>query len=364
MPRFPKTLRLTCAVFLTSATSAIAQDSLSKTEIAACEQLIAKAMKAKAIPGLSVAIGRNHSIAWTRGFGFADIENQVPATADTVYRLASISKPMTAVAAMQLVEKGKLDLDAAAQTYVPKFPKKRFNLTARNLLSHQGGIRHYKGNEIASTRYYRTVTSGISIFAADPLIHPPGDQFTYTTYGYNLLGAVVVGASNTGFVAYLKANIFDPAGMTKTREDSIAKIIPHRAQGYRLSKLTRQVLNSRIVDTSNKIPGGGLCGTASDLVRFCHALGAGKLLKSKTLDQMWTPARTKDGKRLPYGLGFRITKANKPRIVGHSGGQPRVSTMMLFRPDENIVVALMSNLEGAGLHPLALQLSELVLQSK
>lgn len=364
MPRIPKTLRLTCAVLLTSATSAIAQDSLSKTEIAACEQLITKAMKAKAIPGLSVAIGRNHSIAWTRGFGFADIENQVPATANTVYRLASISKPMTAVAAMQLVEKGKLNLDAAVQTYVPNFPKKRFKLSARNLLSHQGGIRHYKGNEIGSTRHYSTVTSALKIFAAEPLIHAPGNAFSYTTYGYNLLGAAVVGASNTGFVSYLKANIFDPAGMTKTREDSVARIIPHRAQGYRLNKLTGQILNSRIVDTSNKIPGGGLCGTPADLVRFCHALGTGKLLKSKTLDQMWTPARTIDGKRLPYGLGFRITKADKPRIVGHSGGQPRVSTMMLFRPDENIVVVLMSNLEGAGLHPLALELSGLVLQSK
>lgn len=364
MHPLPNILRLSCAVLIAGAPSIVAQSTLSKAEITACEQLISKAMQAKAIPGLSVAIGRSHSIAWTSGFGYADIENQVPATANTVYRLASISKPITAVAAMQLVEKGKLDLDAKVQAYVPTFPEKLFKLTTRNLLSHQGGIRHYKGAEIGSTRHYNTVNSALKIFAAEPLIHPPGDKFTYTTYGYNLLGAAVVGASKTGFVPYLQANIFDPAGMTKTREDSIAKIIPHRAQGYRLSKLSKQVFNSRIVDTSNKIPGGGLCGTAADLVQFCHALGTGKLLKSETLDQMWTPARNKAGKQLKYGLGFRITKADKPRIVGHSGGQPRVSTMLLFRPDENIVVALMSNLEGAGLHPLALQLSELVLPSK
>ena len=349
--------------WLISGSTALAQDGLSQSEVTACEAKIAQTMKSKSIPGLSVAIGRAGKIVWARGFGHADLENQVAATADTVYRLASISKPITAVAVMQLVEQGKFDLDVPVQSYVPEFPKKRFRLTTRNLLSHQGGVRHYRAREIFSTRHYETVTAALKIFSADRLLHEPGDKYHYTTYGYNLVGAAAVGASRTGFVDYLQANIFGPAGMTKTREDKVDAIIPHRAQGYRRGPRGR-ILNAHIVDTSNKIPGGGLCGTAGDLVRFCHALQAGKLLKPSTLDQMWTPARTIAGKRLPYGLGFRITKADKPRIVGHSGGQPRVSTMMLFRPDENIVVALMSNLESAGLHPLALELSGLVLQSK
>lgn len=344
---------------LTGVCPAPAQDGLSRSEVTACEKRITQAMNAKAIPGMSVAIGRAGKIVWTRGFGYSDLENQVAATADTVYRLASISKPITAVAVMQLVEKGTFDLDAPVQTYVPEFPKKRYRLTTRNLLSHQGGVRHYRAKEIFSTRHYDSVAAALEIFADDRLLHEPGDKYHYTTYGYNLVGAAVVGAAGTGFVAYLQAKILDPAGMTKTREDRIDLIIPHRAQGYRRGPRS-QILNAAIVDTSNKIPGGGLCGTAGDLVRFCHALNAGKLLKPSTLDQMWSPARTKDGKPLKYGLGFRVLKADKPRIVGHSGGQPRVTTMLVFRPDEEIVVALMCNLQSAGLLPLARQLSNLV----
>jgi len=344
---------------LVSGSTALAQDGLSQSEVTACEAKITRTMKAKSIPGLSVAIGRAGKLVWTRGFGHADLENQVAATADTVYRLASISKPVTAVAVMQLVEKGKFDLDAPVQSYVPEFPKKRFRLTTRNLLSHQGGVRHYRAREIFSTRHYDSVTAALEIFAADRLLHEPGDKYHYTTYGYNLVGAAAVGASRTGFVDYLQTNIFGPAGMTKTREDRLDAIIPHRAQGYRRGPRGR-LLNAHIVDTSNKIPGGGLCGTAGDLVRFCHALLAGKLLKPSTLDEMWTPAQTKSGKPLQYGLGFRVLEADKPRMVGHSGGQPRVTTMLVFRPDEGIVVALMCNLQGAGLLGLARQLSDLV----
>ncbi len=345
-----------------AATAAPAQE-LNDAEIASCSRHIEAAMREKKIPGLSVAIGRRGTIAWTTGFGHADLENQVAATADTVYRLASISKPITAVAVMQLVERGKLDLDAPVQTYVEAFPNKRFVVTTRHLLSHQGGVRHYQAGEIFSTRHYNSVPAALLIFAADPLLHPPGDKFRYTTYGYNLVGAAAVGASGQRFVAYLHKHIFEPAGMAHTRVDSIATLIPHRAQGYRRNELGK-LLNSRIVDTSNKIPGGGLCGTASDLVRFCHALAAGKLLQHKTLDLMWTPARSKAGKSLTYGLGFGVARASKPRIVNHSGGQPRVNTMLVFRPDEAVAVALMCNLEGAGLRQLARQLSDIAVAGK
>jgi len=330
--------------------------SLADEVITDCEKLIEAAMKQRGIPGLTVAVGMGGRIVWTRGFGLSDVENKVKATAYTSYRLASISKPITAVAAMQLVAAGRFDLDAPIQKYLPRFPKKRWPVTARLLMSHLGGVRHYKAGEIHSTKQYRTVRAGLAIFAADPLLHEPGTKFHYTTYGYNLLGAAVAAAAGQSFEQTIQESVLKPSGMSNTELDRIRKIIPNRAQGY---VQTRGVLyNSAIVNTSNKIPGGGLCGTAADLVNFGQALLTGKLLKRETLDAMWQPARTKAGKSTRYGLGFRIIKADKPRIVGHSGGQPRVSTMLILRPDEGVVVAIMCNLEGGGAATIAGRVSD------
>jgi CubicO group peptidase (beta-lactamase class C family) len=336
---------------------ALPGQDLSKSVVAECEAMIRETMKKKGIPGLTAAIGREGQVLWTEGFGFSDIENEVKATAKTSFRLASISKSITAVATMQLVAKGKFDLDAPVQKYLPDFPKKRWPVTSRQLMSHLGGVRHYKMGEIFSAKYYSTVRAGLEIFAKDPLLHEPGSKFSYTTYGYNLLGAAAASAAGKRFGALIQENVFEPAGMTNTRVDSARKIIPGRAQGYTRSAFGR-IRNSRLVDTSNKIPGGGLCGTTADLVRFGMALARGELLKKEIVDKMWRRATTNAGKPIPYGLGFRIVKADKPRIVGHSGGQPRVNTMLIIRPDEHVVVAVMCNLEGAGIGTLTRQLSD------
>src|SRR5439155_19056924 len=152
----------------------------------AVERAISSEMSRQTIPGLSAAIAASGKIAWGGGFGMSDLENFVPAKASTVYRLGSISKPITAVAAMQLVERGKLDLDAAIQIYVPSFPKKPWPITVRQLLGHLSGIRHYRGNEIESTRHYASLVEGLAIFKDDPLLFEPGTKYSYTTYGYSL----------------------------------------------------------------------------------------------------------------------------------------------------------------------------------
>ncbi|MCB9872519.1 MAG: beta-lactamase family protein [Planctomycetes bacterium] len=336
--------------------AAAADSALSTEQRAAVEAQVNATMKRAGIPGLTVAIGRRGRLVYQRGFGFADLENRVAATELTVYRLASISKPITAVATMHLVEKGKLDLDREVQDYLADFPRKRWPLTTRHLLSHLGGVRHYRGGEVGSTKHYDTVRAGLAIFAADPLLHEPGTRFRYTTYGFNLAGAVAASAAGTRFDELLHKSVFEPAGMTATGVDDAARIIPHRAQGYARTRLGA-LRNARMVDTSNKLPGGGLCGTAGDLVRFGQALLDDKLVHPKTRTAMWTRAKTKDGKPVGYGLGFSILSA-EPWLVGHSGGQPRVSTMLLIRPDDGVVVAVMCNLEGAPARRLARKISD------
>ncbi len=157
-------------------------------------------------------------IVYEQGYGLADVENQVPATPESIYRLASISKMFTAVAAMQLVEQGKLDLAAPIQEYVPSFPQKdQGAVTAELLLKHQSGIRHYQGDEVRSVVFYSRVGDALVIFQDDPLLFPPGEKFSYTTYGYNLLGTAIEGASGEDYVAYVTKHILEPCGIETMR---------------------------------------------------------------------------------------------------------------------------------------------------
>lgn len=328
--------------------------------VEALSQAVEAERKQRGIPGLSVAVDHDGS-RWTQGFGLADLENQVPATSRTIYRLASISKPVTAVAVMQLVEQGKIDLDAPIQTYVKAFPPKPHTITTRQLLAHMGGIRHYRNDEIASTRRYRNVVDALAIFRDDPLAVEPGTRFLYSTYGYSLLGAAVQEVSGEPFVEYLKRHIFAPAGMTAIRDDDALAIIPNRAAGYRKLR-TGELVNSILADVSNKIPGGGLCATAEDLVRFAVAFESDMLVSAKTRREMTTVQKTRDGKPAAYGLGWGLArKSGEPFEVTHTGAQPRVSTILYTRPDDRVRIAIMANLEGVDLLPLSRALARIVL---
>jgi CubicO group peptidase (beta-lactamase class C family) len=320
---------------------------------------VRRAMARAKIPGLTVAVAREGAV-WSQGYGQADIENSVPATPRTVYRLGSISKPITAVAALQLAERGRLDLDAPVQTYVPSFPAKPWPITSRQLLGHLGGIRHYRSiEEVNSTRHYDDLLAPLEIFQNDPLVAEPGTKFSYTTYGYVLLGAVVERAAGVPFLDYLRENIFEPAGMKNIQADSVHAIIPHRARGYRLTR-AGALENCELADTSNKIPGGGLSSTAMDLVRFALALKEGKLLKAATLEAMFSPQRLKDGSLTQYGLGWNLLDAAGLEHVLHGGGQQGVSTMLLMERRRPLVVAVMANLEGAPVGDLAMEILDLL----
>jgi serine beta-lactamase-like protein LACTB len=351
---------LAAAVLL--AVSVRAQTGLPSGQAEEIERAISSEMSRQGIPGLSVAVAAGCKLRWMAGFGLADVENFVPAKAATVYRLASVSKPVTAVAVMQLVESGKLDLDAPIQKYVPYFPRKKWVVTARYLLAHQAGIRHYRnGSELNSTRHYMELRQALGIFQDDPLLFKPGTKYSYSTYGYNLLGAAVEGASGRRFVDYIRERIFEPAGMRQIRPDDVYEIIPNRARGYRRI-LGGKLQRCALADTSNKIPGGGLCGTVEDLADFAIQLQAGQLLKKETLEAMFTVQKTSDGKATPYGLGWQIEKSGGKCRVEHGGAQQGVRTLLSMLPEEGFAVALMANIEGVRLRPLARRIENIVLR--
>jgi len=352
-------LRLAAAALWLASASA---QQLSREQVREIEKAVSEEMGKQKVPGMSVAVGKKLRLTWSTGFGVADLENSIPARASTVYRLGSISKPITAVAVMQLAEAGKLDLDAPIQKYVPSFPEKPWPITPRLLLSHLSGIRHYGSvEEVNSTRHYTNLTEPLKIFAGDPLLFEPGAKYSYTTYGYNLLGAAVEGASGMRFPVYIRERIFDPAGMRTARHDSVHDIIPNRARGYR-KNLAGMIENCDLADTSNKIPGGGMVSTPDDLVKFAIAVMKGRLVKPETRDLMYTPAKTRDGKPIPYGLGWQIQESEGRKWVAHGGAQQGISTLLLTLPSEGFSVALMANLERVTLAPLARRIAGIVLR--
>ncbi|MCB9890200.1 MAG: beta-lactamase family protein [Planctomycetes bacterium] len=312
---------------------------------------IETAMGRQQIPGLQVAIGIDGQIAFERGFGFADVENEVRTTAETRFRTASIAKSMTAVATLQSVERGRVDLDADVRTHVPEFPEKRWPVTVRDLLGHLGGVRHYvRPGESTGTKHYDSVRASLACFANDPLVVKPRERFVYTTFGYTLLGCVVEAATEQSFEDALRASIWRPAGMTHTCIDDETRLVPGRARGYEI--VNGEVVPAALHDTSMKVPGGGLRSTATDLVRFGFALLQDDLVQRSTRDLMWTRQTTADGKATGYGLGFSIGAFDDEPLIGHSGGQAGTSCLLRMRPNHGHVVAVMTNREGARLDAL------------
>jgi CubicO group peptidase (beta-lactamase class C family) len=202
-------------------------------ELQQFDAFVAQQMKLDKTPGLTIGFFKDDFV-WVKGYGFADLENRVPAKAESAYRLASVSKSLTAVAIMQLVEKKKIDLDAEVQTYVSYFPKKQWPVTVRQVLGHIGGISHYKNPEKElHIKEHRSTREALAIFQDFDLVAEPGTRYNYSSYGYNLLAAIVEAASGMSFGDYMKQHVWGPAGMTDTRLDDPVEVIPNRVRGYR-----------------------------------------------------------------------------------------------------------------------------------
>lgn len=337
------------ALLLCGAAQARDAPALSPAQVARIETTVAAYMAAHHVPGLSVALVLDGKPAWSRGFGLADVENTVAATPATAYRSASIGKTMTATAAMRLVEAGRLDLDADIRRDCPAFPAKPWTITVRELLSHQGGIRHYGGprdkEEQGSTVHYADVVDALAPFKDDPLLFQPGTQYGYSTYGYDVLGCVLQGAAGRPFLEVMRTQVWEPAGMRATRDDDPAAVIDHRAAGYVL--VDGALRNAAHVDMSNRMPAGGYLTTVDDLARFEAALLDGRLVAPGTLQRMLAPSVLADGSRVPYGLGWGIELEpwHDDTWAFHGGSSPGASGMVAIMPKHRFGLVVLSNLE-------------------
>lgn len=309
--------------------------------------LIDSLMEAEAIPGLSVAVGRGSEVLWSEGFGYSDLTHQVKVTPMTKFRIGSVSKPITAAALGVLVERGALDLDAPVQDYVPSFPSKRFSVTTRLLAGHLGGIRHYEGNENFSAVNYPDVLSGLAIFEDDPLINEPGTEYSYSSYAWNLISAVVEGASGEPFLDFMDREVFGALGMGQTVADRNRPIIPHRTRFY-IRDADGQVVNAPYVDNSYKWAGGGFISTPEDLLIFANGHLEPGYLQAETLELLFTSQVRRDGTETGYGVGWRSSgNGHGERIVAHGGGSVGGRTYLTLNRDTGLIVAIVANLSSA-----------------
>jgi CubicO group peptidase (beta-lactamase class C family) len=318
------------------------------------------------VPGLTIGFVKDGQM-WVRGFGLADVENRVAATDSSAYRLASVQKSMTAVAVLQLVEQGKLNLDAEIQTYVPYFPRKRYPITVRQLLGHLGGIAHYVNRDIEQhITVHKSTREAIDLFAGFDLVAEPGTTFSYSSYGYNLLGAAIEEASGQTYGDYMREHVWSPAGMHDTRMDEPLVLIPNRVRGYQWSD--SGIANSEFIDVSSRFAAGGTRGTVPDLLRFMQALNDGRLLGRKSVALMYTRMRTRSGSisGFPhtggYGMGWNIApQPSGELVVLNDGGQQETRTFILNCPSQRFSMAIAQNLERDTGGALIFRLYQLVL---
>lgn len=316
---------------------------------AAAREVMAAHVADAGLPGATVAVVVDGELVWTEGFGFADLENRLAARADTRFRIASISKALTAAGVGLLVQEGRLDLDAPIQRYVPGFPRKPEGaITTRLAAGHLAGIRHYRGQEFASAVHYPSVTASLEIFRDDPLEHAPGSAYLYSTYGWTLVSAAVEGASGEAFVPFMRRRVLEPLGLAETVVEYVDSIIPGRARFYQRDDNGR-IVNAPFVDNSNKWAGGGYLSTARDMARYGASYMAGTILDPATVELLWTPqTETSTGEPTGYGIGWRSSLEDGRRTVSHTGGAMGGSTVLLLLPDDGVSVSILTNLQGAG----------------
>lgn len=304
----------------------------------------------KKVPSISAGIYKDGKIEWIDAKGLIDLENFVPAKNSSLYRIASITKSITAVAVMQLYEKGLIDLDAEINNYVPYFPKKKWRLTVRHILNHTGGIRSYRSEEeFNSKMFYSSTREAVLTFANDDLMFEPGTRYNYTSLGYSLLAALIENVSKMSFENYLRRNIFEPAGMKSTRIDRYRDIIYERVRGYEKSSF-RKFINAPIADLSIKVAGGGLISTSEDLLLFVKALLEEKLISKSTFQMMIEPTILKNSQRINYGFGFSLADpSDSLKWCGHEGRGTGFSTGLMILPQQNIASVYLINIRDRNL---------------
>ncbi len=328
------------------ATVTLAQDSIT----AKIDSYIKSEMQKQQIPGAAVGVMRNGRIILAKGYGFANIEHQVPVTPLTIFQSGSMGKQFTATAIMMLVEEGKLSLDDSITKYLPGAPSTWEKITVRHLLTHTGGMTDYP-SDFDFRRDY-TENEMLEKIKLVPLAFQPGEKWSYSNLGYVTLGILINKVSGQFYGDFLRDHVFKPLGMTTARVISEEDIVSHRAAGYRLVR--GQLKNqSWVAPSLNTTADGALYLNLYDMAKWDAALYTEKLLKRSSLDQMWTAVKLNSGKTEKYGFGWRVDAVRKHRLIEHGGSWQGFKSQISRYVDDRLTIVVFANSSRANPSNLA-----------
>ena len=357
-PSFRWRILLTLAggMLLLAGTAAAEAQTLPASLSAQIDGLVGQALSAGQIPGASVAIERRGQVIYEKGFGFADVENKVPVTPESVFPIGSITKTMTGLAIQQLVAAGKIDLDAPVSRYLPMLPAPARDAKIRFLLDHTSGIIGYTDIPGFPNNAQAPMTRDdiVGWFAAKPLLFPSGTRWSYTNSGLYLLGLVVEAVSGMQYADYLQQNEFTPFGMSKTTLAGWGPLIGGRAHGYRRS--AQGMENAPRYDPLLPFAAGAVMSTADDLLKYRRGVfGDGPTpaaLRTRLLQQDRLP----DGFVLPYTLGCLVLgDFAGHRRIGHPGDIYGFSAQYSYYPDDDLTIVILTNSQDASFPPISIE---------
>ena len=354
--RFATVPTIALVVIAASAADNVAAERSSpakqyKSLAARLERLIAHELAEKRIPAISIAlVDANHEgdpLVWSAGFGVARPVEKTPATSGTVYRAGSISKLFTAIAVMQLVEQGKLDLDAPVTNYLPEFqPQNRFGkpITLRHLMSHRAGL--VRESPVGS--YFDdggpTLTATVASLNQTALVAEPGTQTKYSNAGVAVVGEILARTQQADFARHVASHVIQPLQLDRTGFELTPAIQQHLAEGQMWTYDGRTF--PAPVFPLGTAPAGNLFSSVDDLARFAVCLlregmtDDRQLLKPATLQAMWTPQFAGEKETTGFGLGFHCSQWEGRRRVGHGGAIYGYATQLSILPDEKLGVVV------------------------
>jgi CubicO group peptidase (beta-lactamase class C family) len=317
------------------------------------EQIVQSHVTAKRFMG-SVLVARSDQVLLDKGYGYANLEWQIPDSPEAKFRLGSITKQFTAASILLLEERGKLKTDDPVKKYMPDAPAAWDKITIYNLLTHTSGIPSftgfpdYRSTEAATT----TPEKLVARFRDKPLEFQPGEKWNYSNSGYVLLGYLIEKISGQSYKDFVQENIFKPLGMNDSGYDANSAIVLHRAYGY--SPGPKGPENAGYIDMSIPFSAGALYSTTHDLLRWEHGLFGGKLLSATSLKKMTTPFKQ------DYAMGLAVRSVNGHTVIDHGGGIEGFNTELAYYPDDKLTVVVLGNLNGDAPGEIATQLAALV----
>ncbi|WP_197441858.1 serine hydrolase domain-containing protein [Thalassoglobus polymorphus] len=339
---------LGCFLFSQASEAEEIRRGLSANQVTAIEKSIAAEMSRQKLVGVSVGVLRNGEIVFTGGAGLSNREKKTPMTTDTVVNWASNSKPVIAMLAMQLVEQGKLDLDADVRKYVPEFPRKDHTITTRQLLCHQSGLPHYSNGRVLPSPGARNKQEelnplfAIKRFDRSPLIFVPGTKTEYSSHAYVLLSAVVQQAGGEPIASQLDQRILKLLGMASFELDVATHGQKEWAMGYRKNSAGK-IIPSPEQANAWKHGAGAYKSNVNDFSKWAQAVMNQSLINAETQQLMWTRQKLLDGTSSNYGLGVRVEGSGRRLKISHNGSQAETKTRMVLYPNQKHGVVVMCN---------------------